>query len=332
MQKKEMKDFEYFEPATLSEAIALLIKYKGKAKVLAGGTDLLVGMKQGVVSPRYLINIKNIPNLNHIYYDEKEGFRIGALTTLHSLETSQIVREKITMLAQAAHQIGAPRVRNVGTIGGNLCQDVKCMYYATIYLWGRAPCYRGGGDVCYAFEKATDCVAMATAETAPALICLDARVKVVGPKGERTLATEHFFTSAEVTELREDEILTEIEIPNPLPHTAGVYLKNSKREAIDFAIVGVAVVLRLQSKDGACSDARIGLIGVARTPIRAHKAEEILRGEKMKDDLINQAAQAAAEESHPLGDIYASASYKRMMVKTLVEKATKEALEAAHKT
>lgn len=331
MKKKEMKDFEYFEPATLSEAIALLIKYKGKAKVIAGGTDLLVGMKQGVVNPSYLINIKNVPNLNHIDYDEKEGFRIGALTTLHSLETSQIVREKITILAQAAHQIGAPRIRNVGTIGGNLCQDAKCLYYATFYLWGRAPCYRGGGDVCYVAKKAKSCQAMATAETAPALICLDARVKVAGPKDERTLATEHFFVSAGVTELQEDEILTEIEIPNPLPHTAGVYLKNSKREAIDFAIVGVAVVLRLQSKDGACSDARIGLIGVARTPIRAHKAEEILRGEKIKADLIDQAAQAAAEEARPLGDIYASASHKKKMVRALVKKATREALEAANK-
>ena len=326
-----MKDFEYFEPVTLSEAIALLIKYKGKAKIIAGGTDLLVGMKQGVVNPGYLVNIKNIPGLNHIGYDEKEGFRIGALTTLHSLETSRIVREKIAVLAQAAHKVGAPRLRNVGTIGGNLCQDSKCQYYDRAYLWGRDLCYRGGGDVCHIGRKGKDCVAMATAETAPALICLNARVKVVGLKGERTLDTEHFFVSAGVTELREDEVLTEIEIPNPLPYTAGVYLKNSKREAIDFAIVGVAAVLRLQSKDGACSDARIGLIGVARTPIRAHKAEEILRGGKIKDDLINQAAQAAAEEAHPLGDIYASASHKRMMVRALVEKATREALEAANK-
>jgi len=172
---------------------------------------------------------------------------------------------------------------------------------------------------------------MAVPETAPALICLDARAKVVGLKGERTLAIEYFFVSAGVTELREDEVLTEIEIPEPLPHTSGVYLKYRRSEAIDFAIVGVAIVLRLQSKDGACSDARIGLIGVARTPIRAHKAEEILRGEKIEAELIDQAAQAASEEARPLGDIYASASYKRTMVRALVKKAAREALEAANK-
>lgn len=326
-----MNDFEYFEPTTLDEAIALLAEYKGKAKVIAGGTDLLVVMKRGLINPSYLVNIKNIPGLNHIDYDGDDGFRIGALATLHSLETLPIIRERIPILAQAAHKVAARRIRNVGTIGGNICQDSKCLYYMTTHLWNRAPCYRGGGNICYAVEGAKDCVAMATAETAPALLCLDARVKIVGPNGERTLPAEHFFVSAGVTELQEDEILTEIEIPNPLPNTAGIYLKYSKRESIDFAIVGVAVVLRFQSKERACSDARIGLIGVARTPIRAHKAEEILTGEKIKDNVINQAAQTAAREAHPLGDVYASASYKRTMVRTLVEKATREALEAANK-
>jgi CO/xanthine dehydrogenase FAD-binding subunit len=205
-----MKDFEYFEPATLSEASSLLSRYKGEAKVIAGGTDLLVGMKQGIINPRYLINIKKIPHLNHIDYDEKKGFSIGALTTLHAVETSLRIREKIRLLAEAAHRVGVTRIRNIGTIGGNLCQDSKCLYYARTHLWRWAPCYRGGGDVCYAVDGAKRCQAMATAETAPALLCLGAKVKVTGLKGERAVAIDDFFGSAGETNLGADAILTEI--------------------------------------------------------------------------------------------------------------------------
>ena len=321
-----MKDFEYFEPVTLNEARSLLIRYRGRAKVIAGGTDLLVGMKQGIVNPAYLVNIKKIPGLNHIDYDEKEGFRIGVLTTLHMVETSLEVNNKIGVLAEAAHKVGARRLRNVGTIGGNLCQDTKCLHYAKTYLWGWAPCYKGGGDACYAVKGAKSCPAMAITETAPALICLGARARLIGPKGERTVAIEDFFVSAGVTVLAEDEILTAIEIPQPPPHTAGVYLKYSKRGAIDFAIAGAAVVLTLQSGDGVCSNARIGLIGVARTPIRARRAEGMMRGKKIESDLIDQVAKSASKEARPLGDTYASASYRRTMVEALVKRATEKAL------
>lgn len=326
-----MKDFEYFEPVTLNEAVSLLIEYRGRAKVVAGGTDLLVGMKQGIVNPGYLVNIKKIPGMNHIDYDEKEGFKIGALTTLHTVETSPKVNDKIGVLAEAAYEVGTRRLRNVGTIGGNLCQDAKCLYYTKTYRWGWAPCYKGGGGVCYAVKGAKICPAMATAETAPALICLEARVRIVGPKGERTVAIEDFFVSAGVISLAEGEILATVEIPNPPPHTAGVYLKYSKRGAIDFAIAGAAVVLTLQSRDGVCSNARIGLIGVARTPIRAKRAEGMMKGKKIESDLIDQAARLASKEAHPLGDTYASASYRRTMIEALVKRATKKALAAVRK-
>lgn len=326
-----MRDFEYLEPASISEAVILLSRYKEKAKIMAGGTDLLVKMKQRVVGPGYLVNIKKIPNLNRIDYDQSEGFRIGALTTLHQIETSPLIREKINLLAQAAHQVGAARIRSLGTIGGNLCQDSQCLYYARTHLWCRPPCYRGGGDICYAVEGAKSCQAMATAETAPALICLDARARIAGPKGERTIPLENFFVSAGVTDLYEDEILTTIEIPAPGNHMAGVYLKHSRRGAIDFAIVGVAVMLTLQSRNGACSDIRIALNGVARTPIRANRAEEVLQGKRVEENLIREAAQTASEEARPLGDIFGSATYRKKMVNVLVKQAIKRALEASQK-
>jgi len=326
-----MRDFEYFEPATINEAISLLVRYGKKAKVLAGGTDLLVAMKQGVVNPDCLVSIKRIPSLNHISYDGKKGFKIGALATLREVESSPLVQEKIDVLAQAAHKVGAARIRNLGTIVGNLCQDVRCLYYPWAHLWRRAPCYRARGNVCYAVKGAKSCQAMATSDIAPALITLEASVSAVGLQGERTIPIEKFFAEAGVTTLQEGEILTGIEIANPPPHTWGVYLKHSVRGVLDFALAGVAVVLTLDSNGGACNDAKIGLIGVARTPIRASKAEGMLKGERIEDNLIDQAARAASGEVRPIGDIHGSATYRRRMVNYLVKRAMRQALDIAKK-
>ena len=327
-----MNDFEYFEPTTLDEAINLLAKYKGKAKVIAGGTDLIVNMKRGLIRPSYLINIKRVAELKYIEHDKTNGIKIGALTTLHELESSPVVKSRIPILSQAAQKVGAPRLRNVGTIGGNLCQDSKCLDYMMTYLWNRPPCYRGGGNICYAVEKAKDCIAMATSETAPSLLCLDARVKIAGSNGERVLRLEDFFVSAGVTKLRDDELIVGVEIPEPQTSNKGAYLKYSRRKAIDFAIVGVAAIIKLQPGNGVCADVRIGLLGVSRTPFRAGRAESVLRGQGITTDMVNKAAETAAAESHPLGDIYASAKVKKRLVRQLVERAINEALGAPSKT
>ena len=324
-----MKDFEHLEPSSLKEAISWLVQYRGRVKVMAGGTDLIVGMKQAVVNPEYLINLKRIPHLDSIDYDEREGFKIGALTTLRAIETSPLVREKIDILAQAARQIGATRIRSIGTIGGNLCQDAKCQYYARFNGWGQTPCYRQGGDVCYLVAGAKSCQAMATAETAPALMCLEAKATITGPEGERTLPIEELFVSAGVTKLQPDEVISVINIPNPPAHAVGVYLKHSVRGALDFAVAGVAMLLSLEASSAVCRDARIGLIGVARTPIRARRAEDLMNGKKINDELSVRVAQTASEEAHPVGDIYGSATYRRRKVNELVRKAIGQALEAA---
>ena len=322
-----MRDFEYFEPTTIDEAISLLVRYGGKAKILAGGTDLLVTMKQGVVNPDCLINIKKIPDMNRIGYDEKKGFKIGALTTLLELESSLLVQEKTGVLSQAAHRVGAARIRSRGTIGGNLCQDAKCVYYPWAYLWHRPLCYRAGGNVCYAVKGARSCQAMATSETAPALIALQARANIVGPQGARTVPIEDFFVEAGVTAVQGDELLIAVEIPNPPPRTSGVYLKHSLRGAIDYAVAGVAVVLTIESNGGACRDAKIGLIGVGRVPVRASKAEGVMKGKEIEDNLIDQAAQVASGEAHPISDIHGSATYRRKMVNHLVKRAVRQALD-----
>lgn len=286
-----LQKFEHLQAKTVGEACSLLSKYKGEARLIAGGTDLLVSMKRREIYPKYLINIKTIPQLDCINYDG-EGLKIRALATIHDIESSPVIRERFSILADSAYQMGTPNIRNMGTIGGNLCH------------------------------------AAPSADTAPPLIGLGARVKISGPKGERTIALEKFFVGPGETALQNGEMLTEIQVPNPPAHTIGVYLKLPARTAIDIAIVGVAVIVRLNSSK--IIDAKIALGAVAPTPIRARKAEEIMKGNIIEDGLIERAAQVAAEEAEPISDIRGSADYRREMVRVLTVRAIRRVIAPVH--
>ena len=286
-----MRNFEYFEPSTVSEATSLLAKYKEEAKIIAGGTDLLVEMKQERISPKYIINIKTIPGLDYINYDSKEGLRIGALTTIRTLEKSTELRRRYPVISQVASQFGNIPVRNVATLGGNLCNAVP------------------------------------SADTAPALIGLSARAKMVGTDGERIIPLENFFTGSGSTALKTGEMLVEIQVPVPPANTKGVYLKYAIRGKSDLPVVGIAVVVTLEPKDKVCKDIKIVLGNVAPTPMRARSAEEIIRGKRIDEAVINSCAQAASDEAHPRpGSIRASAEYKKAMVKVFTKQAIKEAV------
>jgi CO/xanthine dehydrogenase FAD-binding subunit len=282
--------FEYFAPKTIEEACSLLAKYKGEARVLAGGTDLLVQMKNREITPRYLINIKDIPDLDYIRYDDKEGLRIGALTTIEALKTSTLIRRRFGILGQAADVLGTVQIRNRGTIAGNLCN------------------------------------ASPAAETAPALITLAAKARIAGVAGERAVALEDFFIGPGQTVLQVGEILTEIQVPNLPPRSGGVYLKHSIKR-MDIAIVGVGVVVTLDGE--VCNDVKIALGAVAATPVRAKKAEEIIRGQGMDRELMQRAAQIASEESRPIDDIHSYAEYRKQMVKALAKEAMEQAVAQA---
>jgi len=284
-----MKPFEYLEPKDLTEACALLSRYKHRAKLIAGGTDLLVSMKQQGVTPEYVINIKVISDLDYVHYD-KDGLRIGALATLSDIESSPLVRERFPVLAEAAHQIAMPAIRNIATIGGNLCN------------------------------------AAPSADMAPPLIGLGAKVKIVGLQGERTVTAEEFFVGPGESALRDGEILTEIQVPNIPPHTGGVYLKMPARTAIDIALVGVAALITLDSKHASIVNAKIVLGAVAPTPLRARKAEDVIIGKTVDDKLFEAAAQAAAQEAKPISDVRGSADYRREMVKVFTRLAIREAI------
>jgi len=276
-------------PETIDEALSLLFQYKGRAKVIAGGTDVVPKLKRREIrAPEYIIDLKGISGLDYIKYDADSGLSLGALVTIHAVETSPTIREKFSVLAQAAQSMASPQVRNRGTIAGNICNAVP------------------------------------SADSAPALLTLEARLKLIGQKGERMVEIEDFFTGPNQTALTDEEILQEIQIPSLPPHAKGIYLKLTPRRAMDLAIAGVAVVVI--PEDGVCTDIRIALGAVAPTPIRAKGAEGILRGQRFTEEVIEKAAQTAAEESQPIDDHRASGEYRREMVKVLTRRAINQAI------
>lgn len=284
-----MKNFEYFSPQNVKEACRLLSQYPEEAKIIAGGQSLLIILKQRLINPDYLIDIKGISALDYIRYDEKDGLRIGALATHRALETSPVVREMFFMLAEMERRLATIQIRNWGTLGGNLCHG----------------------------DPASD--------LAPPLIALDAEAKLTGPNGERVVKLEEFFKDYYETVLGVDEILTEIHVPTP-PKGGGIYMKTSLRET-DSALAGVATFLVLDPKDRKiCKDVRIVMGSVGPTPIRSKKVEDVLIGQEIDDRMIEKIAQMASEDSQPISDIHGSEEYKKEMVKVLVRRTLKEAI------
>ena len=285
---KRLPKFKYHAPASLPEALELLSRWGEKAKVFAGGTDLLVSMKKREVLPNHLINLKGISELKGIS-DEKEGLKIGPLVTLEEIERSKTVKEKYSILWEAVSVMASPQVRTLGTIGGNLSSAVP------------------------------------SADTAPPLIALGASVSLKGIHGERRVRVEDFFRGPGESVLKPDEILTQILIPKPSDGSGGTYLKMMRRNALDLALVGVAVSLRLDSERKVCKEARIVLGAVAPTPIRAPKAEEILIGKEMNEALAKEAGRMASEEARPISDVRASMEYRQTIISILTKRALMKA-------
>jgi carbon-monoxide dehydrogenase medium subunit len=290
-----MKDFEYLEPTTVTEACALLQRYAGEARPYAGGAYLTIVMKQGLLQPKALVNIKKIAALKGIRFDPDDGLVIGALATHRELETSKLAREKFPILREVEREVANIRVRNVGTIGGNLASG----------------------------EPLTD--------LAQVFIALDARVGIAGPPGDRTLPVEKLFLDFYQTSLAEDEILTHVVVP-PLPSRSGIeYMRFSSSSVVDKPCVGVCVRVSLAADKKSCEIVRIALGCVASTPMRAHRAEKILAGKTFSPELIEQAAAVAAEECSPLSDLRGSERFKRGIVRVLVKRAAERAHERALK-
>jgi xanthine dehydrogenase YagS FAD-binding subunit len=302
-----MKNFKHFNAYSVDEAVALMGRYGERAAVIAGGTDILGKMKDSILPayPEALINIKTIPGMSYI---KEEGgmLKIGPLTLLADIAASHVVKSKYAALAQAAGRTASPHLRNMGTIGGNICQDIRCWYYRNQN--NRFSCLRKKGGRCYAIKGdnryhsifggsvSGGCFAVHPSDTAPALVALDAKIVTSG----RTIDAEKFFEVKPVktTILKADEIVTAIQIPEPPAGSASAFLKFALRRSIDFPIVNCAAMLTL--KDGKVSAARICLNAVHVIPYRAVQAEQAVIGKKIDEALAEEAGQAAVSAARPL--------------------------------
>jgi xanthine dehydrogenase YagS FAD-binding subunit len=321
-----MKSFQNIDVKSVAQAVALLHKFhqeKKSAIVVGGGSEALQLMKDHVLEPDYVVNLKTISGLDTIK-EERGGFRIGALTKLVDIEEHPSVREKLLILSDAAGDAASPQIRNAGTIAGNLCQRPFCWYFRSANF----PCLRKGGQLCYsvtgdsrfhAILGAGPSYIVHPSDTAPALVALGAQIKIAGPAGEKTVPLEKFFVLPSVDFRRENilnpgEIVTEVFVPMPQAGSKGFHHKMRERLAWDHAIVAVDTIVA--SSGGVVRDARVVMGGVAPIPWRALKAEEFLRGKKLDDALAKQAGEIALDGARPLKDNV----YKVKMAQDLIRR------------
>jgi carbon-monoxide dehydrogenase medium subunit len=286
-----LPDFEYYAPATLSEACELLEKLGPGTKVFAGGTDVLSKMKQELLFPKAIVSLKNLGGLSEIRLENNNDVIIGAKATHNSLIDSPVLQDKYPSLCNAAHQMANNQVRNIGTVGGNIVNAVP------------------------------------SADLPPLLIALGAKIKLVGANGERVLPLEDFFTGPNESIIKQDEILTEF-IISEQSLTGSTYIKFALRRSGALAVASVAVALAMEGNT--CRKARIVLGAVAPTPLRAKKAEEMLTGKEITDELLEETGSAASAESKPISDIRGSEEYRRDLVRVLTGRALRKAINEGH--
>ncbi len=301
-----MNPFEFVGPESLKEAVSLLTEAPG-TEVVAGGTDLLSELKDGLRKPRRLVSLAGIEELGGVRWGN-EKVRLGASVTLASLVDDERLAGEFPILRQAARSIATPQIRSVATLGGNLCQRPRCWYYRHPAF----PCYKKGGVHCYAVNGYNRNLAILglgasvmvhPSDMAPALIAMDARLESFGPGGRRTMALDDFFAGPNEQQLQEHvlergEIVTTVSLPKPLPDTSSVFLKAQDRTGEDFALASVAASVSVS--EGLVTRANLILGGVAPTPYRAHEAEEYLVGRPIDDVQPSKVAELALCHARPL--------------------------------
>lgn len=271
------QQFELIEPHTIEEAMKWMANYEGKAKFMAGGTDLLVRMKMGKVSPEVIINLAKIPGLRYLIIEH--GLRIGVLTTFRQIEQCELIQKEYTALYEAAKAVTSTQIKIMGTLGGNLCHGSPA------------------------------------ADSAPPLIAFGAVVKAIKGDQERTIPLESFFTGPRQTVLKQEELMAEIQVPEPKAHKGSAFVKLGRVSA-DLAKVSVAVVI--EREQDVCKDCKIVMGSVAAIPYRTKGAEAILKGERLAEGLVEKACLQASEEIKPITDLRSTAGYRKEVSKILV--------------
>jgi 4-hydroxybenzoyl-CoA reductase subunit beta len=315
-----LADFQLVSPRTLPDAVAFLRQH-ASTRILAGGTDLVPSMRQKLFEPEHVLDIRRIPELRGIH-ETGQGIAIGALTTLAEIERSPVLMQSYPVLTEAAKTVASPVLRNMGTIGGNICLDTRCLWYNQSLAWRKSCgfCIKKDGDLCHVAPGGAKCWAAFSADTPPALLCLDAEIEIVSPAGKRKIPLADFYTGdgANHRRLQPQELVTRVFLPGATAGYRGSYRKLRVRGSIDYPLAGVAVVMK--KSNGHVEDLRIGVTAVNPAPILVKGLDSILNG-GLDEASAEAVAEQAARTAKPLTTSALTPEYRREMIRVFTRRA-----------
>ncbi len=327
-----LPQFKLFRPRTLEDALSLLAKHAGEGagatRVVAGGTDLIPSLRQKLFQPEYVLDIRNVAGLRDIRQTER-GVEIGALASLTAIEQSAFLRRRYPVLTEAAATVASPLLRNMGTIGGNICLDTRCLWYNQSLTWrkGCGFCIKKDGDLCHVAPGGIKCWAAFSGDTPPALLCLGVEVEIASASRSRRMPLSEFYTGEgdAYRKLQPDELLTRIFLPQSSAGYSGVYRKLRVRGSIDYPLAGVAVVMK--RSNGHIADARLAITAVNPAPLLVKGAGELLAGKAMDEELATAVGDLAAKVARPLTTSALTPEYRREMIRVFTKRAVLAAAE-----
>ncbi len=329
-----LPEFKLLRPRTVEEAVGLLARHGESLHVLAGGTDLIPSMRQRLFEPQFVLDIGGIRELRGIHEKPDAAVEIGALTTLTAIETSQFIRRNYSVLYQAATTVASPLLRNMGTIGGNICLDTRCLWYNQSLLWRKSCgfCIKKDGDLCHVAPGGTKCWAVFSGDTPPARLCLGAEVEIAGPNGARRIPLKDFYTNVGDARMNmaRNELLTRVFLPQATAGYRGAYRKLRIRGSIDYPLAGVAVVLKMGNGTSAgtsslngfpIDDARVAITAVNPAPLLVRGASQALIGKSMNEELAAEVGELAVRMARPLTTSALTPEYRREIIKVFARRA-----------
>ena len=318
-----LPEFRLLRPRELEDALAHLAAQKGSIRVLAGGTDLIPSMRQKLFEPHYVLDLRGISTLRGIRPQSDGSVEIGALTTIRALERSDFLRQHYPVLTEAAATVASPVLRNMGTIGGNICLDTRCLWYNQSLTWrkGCGFCIKKDGDLCHVAPGGKFCWAAFSGDTPPALLCLGAEVEIAGQTGLRRVALKDFYTNVGDArmKLERNEMLTRVFLPQESAGWKGSYMKLRIRGSIDYPLAGVAVALK--KNGGPVENARVAITAVNPAPLLVKGAENALVGKQIDEHVAAVVGELAAKMAKPLTTSGLTPEYRREIVKVYAKRA-----------
>jgi 4-hydroxybenzoyl-CoA reductase subunit beta len=318
-----LPQFKLLRPRGIEEAISHLGEPAGNVRVLAGGTDLIPSMRQKLFEPEHVLDLRGIAALRGIRPQPDGGVEIGALTTLRAIERSEYLRQHYPVLTEATATVASPVLRNMGTIGGNICLDTRCLWYNQSLTWrkGCGFCIKKDGDLCHVAPGGTKCWAVFSGDTPPALLCLNAEIEIASASGTRRISLNDFYTGLgdNYRTLQPNELVTRVFLPASMAGYGGVYRKLRVRGSIDYPLAGVAVVMK--RSNGHVSDASIGITAVNPAPLLVKGVGELLMGKALDESLAEAVGDLAAKTAKPLTTSALTPEYRREMIRVFTKRA-----------